>query len=295
MRCSLGIVNEILWGTIGETSVQSFYYAAYDTIRQSTYVVHLLANWGSNAYNRLAVPLILLHSTKRNRFRGWSVHCHTWRISRSKFGGYFFEYAPTDVLTACDMGRVRFTVSFSQYLLTEHEDFYLVPIVLLWTNIPWIILISLQLNSWSNSFPCSIWLSWVTPARKNVSSSRRFHLITVPSELMPWPLSPGALLELRSKMVCLTNVDYLSVSGPLRPIDPQRLLALHSGGNFLLLSTTAVYGMSDNTYYFTRTSKMFIIFQAQRYRTRIFKSRMPYVGRLGGTYTNACIMNTLEG
>ncbi|KAJ3900736.1 glycoside hydrolase family 5 protein [Lentinula edodes] len=32
----LGIVNEILWGTIGETSVQSFYYAAYDTIRQST-------------------------------------------------------------------------------------------------------------------------------------------------------------------------------------------------------------------------------------------------------------------
>ncbi|KAJ3982630.1 exo-beta-1,3-glucanase [Lentinula detonsa] len=32
----LGIVNEILWGTIGETSVQSFYYAAYETIRQST-------------------------------------------------------------------------------------------------------------------------------------------------------------------------------------------------------------------------------------------------------------------
>ncbi|KAJ3711732.1 glycoside hydrolase superfamily [Lentinula raphanica] len=32
----LGIVNEILWGTIGQTSVQSFYYAAYETIRQST-------------------------------------------------------------------------------------------------------------------------------------------------------------------------------------------------------------------------------------------------------------------
>ncbi|KAJ4481901.1 glycoside hydrolase family 5 protein [Lentinula aciculospora] len=32
----LGIVNEILWSTIGETSVQSFYYAAYETIRQST-------------------------------------------------------------------------------------------------------------------------------------------------------------------------------------------------------------------------------------------------------------------
>ncbi|KIK51604.1 glycoside hydrolase family 5 protein [Collybiopsis luxurians FD-317 M1] len=32
----LGIVNEILWSTIGQISVQSFYYAAYETIRQST-------------------------------------------------------------------------------------------------------------------------------------------------------------------------------------------------------------------------------------------------------------------
>ncbi|KJA23279.1 glycoside hydrolase family 5 protein [Hypholoma sublateritium FD-334 SS-4] len=31
-----GIVNEILWATIGETSVQSFYLAAYDAIRNST-------------------------------------------------------------------------------------------------------------------------------------------------------------------------------------------------------------------------------------------------------------------
>jgi len=34
----LGIVNEILWGTIGETSVQSFYLEAYNTIRNSTCV-----------------------------------------------------------------------------------------------------------------------------------------------------------------------------------------------------------------------------------------------------------------
>lgn len=135
----------------------------------------------------------------------------------------------------------------------------------------------------------------MTPARKNVLSSRRFHLIIVPSESMPWPLSPGSWLELRSKMVCLTHVDYLSVSGPLRPTNPQRLSELHSGVNFLLLSTTAVYGMSNNTYYFTRIKKIFIILQAQRYRTRIFKSRMPYVGRLGGTYTNACILNIFEG
>ncbi|TFK71261.1 glycoside hydrolase family 5 protein [Pluteus cervinus] len=34
----MGIVNEILWGTIGEVGVQSFYWAAYDTLRKSTYV-----------------------------------------------------------------------------------------------------------------------------------------------------------------------------------------------------------------------------------------------------------------
>lgn len=33
---SVGIVNEILWGTIGETAVQSFYFAAYEAIRTST-------------------------------------------------------------------------------------------------------------------------------------------------------------------------------------------------------------------------------------------------------------------
>ncbi|KAG7445616.1 glycoside hydrolase [Guyanagaster necrorhizus] len=32
----VGIVNEILWATIGQTSVQSFYYAAYEAIRTST-------------------------------------------------------------------------------------------------------------------------------------------------------------------------------------------------------------------------------------------------------------------
>lgn len=33
---SIGIVNEILWGTIGEQAVQSFYLAAYEAIRTST-------------------------------------------------------------------------------------------------------------------------------------------------------------------------------------------------------------------------------------------------------------------
>lgn len=33
---SVGIVNEILWGTIGQVGVQSFYYAAYEAIRTST-------------------------------------------------------------------------------------------------------------------------------------------------------------------------------------------------------------------------------------------------------------------
>ncbi|KAF8887157.1 glycoside hydrolase superfamily [Infundibulicybe gibba] len=32
----VGIVNEILWGTIGQGPVQSFYYAAYDAMRKST-------------------------------------------------------------------------------------------------------------------------------------------------------------------------------------------------------------------------------------------------------------------
>ncbi len=36
---SVGIVNEILWGTIGQTPVQSFYLAAYEEIRKATYVV----------------------------------------------------------------------------------------------------------------------------------------------------------------------------------------------------------------------------------------------------------------
>lgn len=35
---SVGIVNEILWGTIGEVAVQSFYYAAYEVMRKSRYV-----------------------------------------------------------------------------------------------------------------------------------------------------------------------------------------------------------------------------------------------------------------
>ncbi|KAF4590747.1 hypothetical protein EYR40_009344 [Pleurotus pulmonarius] len=34
--CMLGIVNEILWKTIGQTSIESFYYAAYDTVRNAT-------------------------------------------------------------------------------------------------------------------------------------------------------------------------------------------------------------------------------------------------------------------
>ncbi|KAF9493559.1 glycoside hydrolase family 5 protein [Pleurotus eryngii] len=34
--CMLGIVNEIMWKTIGQTSIESFYYAAYDTIRNAT-------------------------------------------------------------------------------------------------------------------------------------------------------------------------------------------------------------------------------------------------------------------
>ncbi|KAG6919224.1 hypothetical protein DXG01_008019 [Tephrocybe rancida] len=34
----VGIVNEILWGTVGPTSTQSFYYAAYETLRTSTHV-----------------------------------------------------------------------------------------------------------------------------------------------------------------------------------------------------------------------------------------------------------------
>lgn len=38
MGNSLGIVNEILWATIGEVDVQSFYLAAYQAIRTSTYV-----------------------------------------------------------------------------------------------------------------------------------------------------------------------------------------------------------------------------------------------------------------
>lgn len=33
---SVGIVNEILWGTIGQTPVQSFYLAAYEEIRKAT-------------------------------------------------------------------------------------------------------------------------------------------------------------------------------------------------------------------------------------------------------------------
>lgn len=37
---SVGIVNEILWATIGEVPVQSFYLAAYDAIRKSTYAVY---------------------------------------------------------------------------------------------------------------------------------------------------------------------------------------------------------------------------------------------------------------
>ncbi|KAJ8481292.1 hypothetical protein ONZ45_g15358 [Pleurotus djamor] len=34
--CVLGIVNEVMWETIGKASVQSFYRAAYDTIRDAT-------------------------------------------------------------------------------------------------------------------------------------------------------------------------------------------------------------------------------------------------------------------
>ncbi|RDB14918.1 putative glucan 1,3-beta-glucosidase D [Hypsizygus marmoreus] len=32
----VGVVNEILWGTVGPAAVQSYYFAAYDTIRKST-------------------------------------------------------------------------------------------------------------------------------------------------------------------------------------------------------------------------------------------------------------------
>ncbi|KAF9451864.1 glycoside hydrolase family 5 protein [Macrolepiota fuliginosa MF-IS2] len=32
----VGIVNEILWGTVGQTPVQSFYYAAYDAMRKAS-------------------------------------------------------------------------------------------------------------------------------------------------------------------------------------------------------------------------------------------------------------------
>lgn len=37
----MGIVNEILWGTVGQAPVQSFYYAAYEAIRKATYVLFI--------------------------------------------------------------------------------------------------------------------------------------------------------------------------------------------------------------------------------------------------------------
>jgi hypothetical protein len=36
--CSVGIVNEILWDTIGETAVRSFYLAAYEAMRRASCV-----------------------------------------------------------------------------------------------------------------------------------------------------------------------------------------------------------------------------------------------------------------
>ena len=42
---SVGIVNEILWGTVGQIPVQSFYYAAYEAIRKATYVLKPFISW----------------------------------------------------------------------------------------------------------------------------------------------------------------------------------------------------------------------------------------------------------
>jgi len=44
---SVGIVNEILWGTVGQIPVQSFYHAAYEAIRKATYVLKLFISWPS--------------------------------------------------------------------------------------------------------------------------------------------------------------------------------------------------------------------------------------------------------
>lgn len=41
---SVGIVNEILWGTIGQIPVQSFYHAAYEAIRKATYALRLFTS-----------------------------------------------------------------------------------------------------------------------------------------------------------------------------------------------------------------------------------------------------------
>ncbi|KAJ3731452.1 glycoside hydrolase family 5 protein [Lentinula guzmanii] len=68
----LGIVNEILWGTIGETSVQSFYYAAYETIRQST-------GTGSGAG-----PYIAIHEAFQGGSPRYSSHI-TFSYERRRF------------------------------------------------------------------------------------------------------------------------------------------------------------------------------------------------------------------
>lgn len=66
--CSVGIVNEILWGTIGQTAVQSFYFAAYESMRTSRYVLVLRAS--------LFYLAALTFRHQWNRRWEWAVYRH---------------------------------------------------------------------------------------------------------------------------------------------------------------------------------------------------------------------------
>lgn len=75
---SVGIVNEILWATVGEIPVQSFYFAAYEAIRKSTYAVFLPNMHFSDSSHRRgtgpgAGPYIAIHEG----FQGvWNLPCY---------------------------------------------------------------------------------------------------------------------------------------------------------------------------------------------------------------------------
>ncbi|KAF4617270.1 hypothetical protein D9613_006259 [Agrocybe pediades] len=77
----IGIVNEILWATIGENSVQSFYLAAYETIRKSTsssnlFSIRLYLNRTSlaNVFASIEglVPVLILPYMKDSKVYGTS-------------------------------------------------------------------------------------------------------------------------------------------------------------------------------------------------------------------------------